>query len=51
MEQLIISLLSGAAGGNTDSERAIATFPSFFPQGPLDRIYYRGPLRVAAPQH
>ena len=29
-------------------ERAIATFPSFFPQGSLDRIYYRGPLRLAA---
>jgi endonuclease/exonuclease/phosphatase family metal-dependent hydrolase len=37
-----------ATGGNTVSERAIATFPSFFPQGSLDRIYYRGPLRLAA---
>ncbi|HYN04954.1 MAG TPA: endonuclease, partial [Vicinamibacteria bacterium] len=37
-----------ATGGNADGERAIATFPSFFPQGSLDRIYYRGPLRLAA---
>jgi endonuclease/exonuclease/phosphatase family metal-dependent hydrolase len=34
-----------ATGGN-GTERAIATFPSFFPQGSLDRIYYRGPLRL-----
>jgi endonuclease/exonuclease/phosphatase family metal-dependent hydrolase len=27
-------------------ERPIATYPSFFPQGVLDRIYYRGPLRL-----
>jgi endonuclease/exonuclease/phosphatase family metal-dependent hydrolase len=26
--------------------RPFATFPSFFPQGPLDRIYYRGPLHL-----
>jgi endonuclease/exonuclease/phosphatase family metal-dependent hydrolase len=37
-----------ATGGNAEGERAIATFPSFFPQGALDRIYYRGPLRLAA---
>ena len=30
-----------------DGERAIPTFPSFFPQGALDRIYYRGSLRLA----
>ena len=36
-----------ATGGNSDGERAIATFPSFFPQGALDRVYYRGPLRLA----
>ena len=36
-----------ATGGNGDGERAIRTFPSFFPQGALDRIYYRGPLRLA----
>jgi endonuclease/exonuclease/phosphatase family metal-dependent hydrolase len=37
-----------ATGGNTERERATATFPSFFPQGALDRVYYRGPLRLAA---
>jgi endonuclease/exonuclease/phosphatase family metal-dependent hydrolase len=26
--------------------RAIRTFPALFPQGALDRIYYRGPLRL-----
>ena len=35
-----------ATGGNRTSEQAIAPFPSFFPQGSLDRIYYRGPLRL-----
>jgi len=24
----------------------LLTYPSFFPQGPLDRIYYRGPIRL-----
>ena len=28
--------------------RAIRTFPSFAPAGGLDRIYYRGPLHLAA---
>ena len=37
-----------ATGGNGGRERAIATFPSFFPQGSLDRIYYRGPLRLVS---
>jgi len=37
-----------ATGGNSSGERALSTFPAFFPQGPLDRIYYRGPLRLAA---
>ncbi len=36
-----------ATGGNAERERAIPTFPSFFPQGALDRVYYRGPLRLA----
>jgi endonuclease/exonuclease/phosphatase family metal-dependent hydrolase len=27
---------------------SIATYPAFFPRGPLDRIYYRGGLRVIA---
>jgi endonuclease/exonuclease/phosphatase family metal-dependent hydrolase len=26
----------------------LATYPSFFPRTPLDRIYYRGPLRLLA---
>lgn len=29
-------------------ERTFLTYPSFFPRGPLDRIYYRGPLEVFA---
>jgi len=37
-----------ATGGNADGERTMATFPSFFPQGGLDRVYYRGPLRLCA---
>jgi endonuclease/exonuclease/phosphatase family metal-dependent hydrolase len=36
-----------ATGGDAEGERALATFPSFFPQGGLDRVYYRGPLRLA----
>ncbi len=27
-------------------EKAIPTYPAFFPKGPLDRIYYRGPLKL-----
>lgn len=30
----------------SSGERPLATFPSFFPRGPLDRIYYRGPIRL-----
>jgi endonuclease/exonuclease/phosphatase family metal-dependent hydrolase len=37
-----------ATGGSGEGERPLATFPSFFPRGSLDRIYYRGPLRLAA---
>jgi endonuclease/exonuclease/phosphatase family metal-dependent hydrolase len=29
-------------------DRGIPTFPSFFPRGPLDRIYYRGRIRLLA---
>jgi endonuclease/exonuclease/phosphatase family metal-dependent hydrolase len=29
-------------------DRGIPTFPSFFPQGPLDRIYYRGRIRLVS---
>ena len=35
-----------ASGGN--AERPLLTYPSFFPRGPLDRIYYRGPLSLVA---
>lgn len=28
--------------------RPLATYPSFFPSGPLDRIYYRGALKLLA---
>jgi endonuclease/exonuclease/phosphatase family metal-dependent hydrolase len=28
-------------------ERGLRTYPSFSPRGPLDRLYYRGPLRLA----
>jgi endonuclease/exonuclease/phosphatase family metal-dependent hydrolase len=30
------------------SERPIRTYPSFFPRGALDRIYYRGSLRLVS---
>jgi endonuclease/exonuclease/phosphatase family metal-dependent hydrolase len=33
-----------------DGGRPLATYPSFFPRGPLDRIYYRGPLRLISAQ-
>jgi endonuclease/exonuclease/phosphatase family metal-dependent hydrolase len=29
-------------------DRALLTYPSFFPRSPLDRIYYRGPLELLA---
>jgi endonuclease/exonuclease/phosphatase family metal-dependent hydrolase len=49
LRPLFVDLLGfrSATGGNEDGERAVKTFPSFFPQGALDRIYYRGPLRLA----
>jgi endonuclease/exonuclease/phosphatase family metal-dependent hydrolase len=37
-----------ANGGDSGAERRIKTYPSFFPQGPLDRIYFRGPFRLLA---
>jgi endonuclease/exonuclease/phosphatase family metal-dependent hydrolase len=42
MEQTFRSATDHSASG----ERPLATFPSFFPRGPLDRVYYRGPLRL-----
>ena len=49
LRPLFVDLLGfrSATGGNADGERPTSTFPSFFPQGALDRIYYRGPLRLA----
>jgi endonuclease/exonuclease/phosphatase family metal-dependent hydrolase len=35
-----------ATDRSPSGERPIPTFPAFFPQGPLDNIYYRGPLRL-----
>jgi endonuclease/exonuclease/phosphatase family metal-dependent hydrolase len=35
-----------ATDRSLDGEKAIATYPSFFPRGPLDRIYYRGPIKL-----
>lgn len=37
-----------ATDSKTGRRGAIATYPSFSPQGGLDRIYYRGPLRLLA---
>ena len=37
-----------ATGGNARRERPIPTFPSFFPQGALDRVYFRGPMRLVS---
>jgi len=50
LRPLFVEMLGfrSATGGNDARERAIATFPSFFPQGSLDRVYYRGPLRLVA---
>jgi endonuclease/exonuclease/phosphatase family metal-dependent hydrolase len=35
-----------ATDGRTGRRRPLATFPAFSPRGGLDRIYYRGPLRL-----
>ncbi len=35
-----------ATGPHVSMARAARTYPSFFPSGALDRIYYRGPLRL-----
>jgi endonuclease/exonuclease/phosphatase family metal-dependent hydrolase len=37
-----------ATDRSVSGQRELATYPSFFPQGPLDRIYYRGPIRLVA---
>ena len=47
---LLVPFLTGGMNfrSATDSAtgRPIRTFPSFFPRGALDRIYYRGPLAL-----
>lgn len=35
-----------ATDSRTGRRRALATYPSFSPQGALDRLYFRGPLRL-----
>lgn len=35
-----------ATGRSPSGDRPLTTYPAFFPRGPLDRIYYRGPLRL-----
>jgi endonuclease/exonuclease/phosphatase family metal-dependent hydrolase len=35
-----------STGRSWGRERTILTYPAFFPRGPLDRIYYRGRLRL-----
>jgi endonuclease/exonuclease/phosphatase family metal-dependent hydrolase len=37
-----------ATDRSLSGQRSIATYPAFFPRGPLDTIYYRGPLRLLA---
>jgi len=47
---LLVPFLTGGMNfrSATDSAtgRPLLTYPSFFPRGPLDRIYYRGPLAL-----
>ena len=53
LRPLFVDMLGfrSATGGNEEGARPTPTFPSFFAQGALDRVYYRGPLRlVAAPR-
>jgi endonuclease/exonuclease/phosphatase family metal-dependent hydrolase len=39
-------LFRSATDHSSSGQRPMATYPAFFPRGPLDRIYYRGPLRL-----
>jgi endonuclease/exonuclease/phosphatase family metal-dependent hydrolase len=36
--------------GGRGNGRLMATYPAFLPRGPLDRIYYRGPMRLLSAQ-
>jgi endonuclease/exonuclease/phosphatase family metal-dependent hydrolase len=51
---LLVPFLTGGMNfrSATDSVtgRSLLTYPSFFPRGPLDRIFYRGPLALLAAQ-
>lgn len=38
----------GLSSATDRGSRSLATYPSFLPGGPLDRIYYRGPLKLVA---
>ncbi len=48
LRPIFVDLLGfrSATGGDARRERPIPTFPSFFPQGALDRVYFRGPMRL-----
>ena len=35
-----------ATDRSLSGQRPIPSYPAFFPRGPLDKIYYRGPLRL-----
>jgi endonuclease/exonuclease/phosphatase family metal-dependent hydrolase len=37
-----------ATDSKTGRRGALATYPSFSPQGGLDRIYYRGPIHLVS---
>lgn len=47
---LLVPFLTGGMNFKSATElstgRHLLTYPSFFPRGPLDRIYYRGPLTL-----
>ncbi len=48
---LLVPFLTGGMNFRSATEsprggRPLLTYPSFFPRGPLDRIYYRGPLAL-----
>lgn len=40
--------VDGARNGRQFGRQFLATYPSFSPQGALDRIYFRGPLQLAS---
>jgi len=42
----MLGFRSATGGSGTRRDKPIHTFPSFFPQGALDRLYFRGPMRL-----